>query len=108
MPGFEKMPAIEGAPGGCLHCGRKHAVLPMEAVIAVGFGHASLTRDGETIYEEGREDEMPLTAAAAEVMAASDPDRDWRIHLYAPLSERHYQRQGERHWVLYEKGDGFA
>ena len=37
-----------------------------------------------------------------------EPDNDWRIHLIAPLSERHYQRQGNNHWVLYEKGQGFA
>lgn len=41
-------------------------------------------------------------------MAAEDQDHDWRIHLVAPLSERHYQRQGEKMWVLYEKGQGFA
>lgn len=41
-------------------------------------------------------------------MAKRDPDRDWRIHLVAPLSERHYQRQGEGRWILYEKGEGFA
>lgn len=37
-----------------------------------------------------------------------DEDNDWRIHLVAPLSERHYQRQDKNKWVLYEKGQGFA
>jgi hypothetical protein len=105
MP-FDVLPGIEGGAGGCLHCGFQHAVLPMEAVVAVGFGSAWLSRDGEMVREE-RGDDF-ITAGEAEALAAADPDRDWRIHLIAPLSERHYQRQGEAHWVLYEKGPGFA
>lgn len=109
--GWEKLPAIEGGPGGCLHCGYKHPILPMDAVIAVGFGSASLTKGDECIYDEqdvGHTYKDYLTVEQAEEMAARDPDHDWRIHLFAPLSERHYQRQGEKHWVLYEKGEGFA
>lgn len=111
---WEKLPAIEGGPGGCLHCGYQHEILPMTAVIAVGFGSATLTKGDELIYDEsgfGQEHEDAegfVTAAKAEELAAADPDHDWRIGLIAPLSERHYQRQGEKHWVLYEKGEGFA
>jgi hypothetical protein len=111
---WTKLPGIEGGHGGCLNCGFQHAVLPMEAVIAVGFGSASLTKGDECIYDE-QDVERPgsgyteyMTAEQAEALAAADPDHDWRIHLYAPLSERHYQRQGDKHWVLYEKGEGFA
>ena len=43
-----------------------------------------------------------------EVTVLKDEDNDWRIHLVAPLSERHYQRQDKNKWVLYEKGQGFA
>ncbi|WP_435550445.1 hypothetical protein [Desulfobacterium sp. N47] len=49
-----------------------------------------------------------MSVAQAENLAVADPNRDWRIHLISPFSERHYQRQGECHWVLYEKGEGFA
>lgn len=108
---WEKLPAIKGGHGGCMHCGFQHEVLPLDAVIAVGFGSAGLSKDGDSVYDEqevgrGREDYM--TAAEAEALAAADPDHDWRIYLVAPLSERHYQRQGDGHWVLYEKGEGFA
>lgn len=107
--GFEKLPAIEGGNGGCLHCGYQHEILPMDAVIAVGFGSAELEKDGDIVWmESGQEFEDCMTVEQAEEMAAADPNHDWRIHLIAPLSERHYQRQGERHWVLYEKGNGFA
>ena len=105
MP-FDKLPAIEG--------GYQHAILPMDAMITVGFGDASVTKDGETIWSEmenARDAESWddfWTTAKAEEAARKDPDHDWRIHLVAPLSERHYQRQGEDHWVLYEKGIGFA
>jgi len=49
-----------------------------------------------------------MTVQQAEVLAAQDPNHDWRIHLIAPLSECHYQRQGKELWVLYKKGQGFA
>jgi hypothetical protein len=109
-PNWEKLPAIEGGYGGCLICGYQHAVLPVgESIIAVGFGDASLSRDGETVYQEDpQHEEGIITTATAEEMAVKDPDHDWRIHLVAPMSERHYQRQGEGHWVLYKKGMGFA
>lgn len=108
---WEKMKPIEGGHGGCLHCGYQHDVLPMDAVIAVGFGSACLTKGQECVYDE---QDVPddsdgyMTVAQAEALAKADPDHDWRISLVAPLSERHYQRQGDGHWVLYEKGEGFA
>ena len=109
---WKKLPAIEGGHGGCLCCGFQHEVLPMDAVIGVGFGSAGVSKDGETVWDESRDsngefDDL-LTAEQAEEMAAKDPDHDWRVYLIAPLSERHYQRQGDKHWVLYEKGMGFA
>lgn len=109
--GWTKLPPIEGGHGGCLHCGYQHDVLPMEAVIAVGFGSACLTKGNQTVYDEQdtpKDSEDYMTVEKAEALAVADPDHDWRIHLVAPLSERHYQRQGDKHWVLYEKGEGFA
>ena len=106
---WEKLKAIEGGHGGCLNCGYQHDILPMDAVIAVGFGSAYLTKDGRFVYDELEvEDDNYMTVEQAEALAAADPDHDWRIALVAPLSERHYQRQGDKHWVLYEKGPGFA
>lgn len=107
---YELMVPIKGGQGGCLCCGYQHEVLPMDAIIAVGFGMAQLTCNGDVIYDEhdcNDEDEI-ITVADAESMAAKTPVADWRIHLVAPLSERHYQRQGDQHWVLYKKGTGFA
>ena len=110
--GYEIMKPIEGGHGGCLHCGYQHSILPMDAVIAVGFGYAAVTKDGKEVYNENevcRDNwDNAWTVQTAEDEAAKDPEHDWRIHLIAPLSERHYQRQGENHWVLYEKGMGFA
>jgi hypothetical protein len=83
---------------------------PMDDVIAVGFGHAGLTRDGKEVYQEpqGDDGEDPMTGAQAEAMAAENPHHDWQITLVAPLYDRTYQRQGIRKWVLIEKGPGFA
>lgn len=106
---YEKLPGIEGGTGGCLCCGYQYDHIPMEAIIAVGFGMAMVTKDGDEVYNEmDNPDKEPWTAQDAENEAMIDPDHDWRIHLVAPLSERHYQRQGDGLWVLYKKGMGFA
>ena len=104
---FIKLEPIKGGHGGCLCCGYQHEVLPMDKLIAVGFGIATVTKDEEVIYDENSGCEL-WTALEAEDFAKEEPDHDWRIHLVAPLSERHYQRQGDNQWVLYEKGQGFA
>ena len=109
---YKKMEPIKGGLGGCLHCGYQHDLLPLESIIAVGFGYASVTKNGKEVYSEQKSCrdnwDNAWTCQMAENEAKKDPDNDWRIHLEAPLSERHYQRQGENQWVLYEKGIGFA
>ena len=105
---YELMQGIEGGTGGCLCCGYQHAILPMTAIIAVGFGSATLEKNNELIYSEPQYSEEYMSVEEAEQIAIKETDNDWRIHLIAPLSERHYQRQGNNHWVLYEKGQGFA
>ena len=104
MSDWKRETPIEGGHGGY-----QHAVLPLGegGAIAVGFGSAQLVKNRELIFAEERDD-TEMSFDDAEKLAAADPDNDWRIHLIAPLSERHYQRQGDGHWVLYEKGMGFA
>src|ERR1017187_66563 len=89
---------ILGGSSGCKHCGIQHDILPMTSIIGVGFGDACLTKNDKTIYSEPQGDDVKysdiMTAQQAEELASKDPDNDWRIHLVAPLSERHYQRQG--------------
>lgn len=107
---WKKEKAIKCGHGGCLHCGYQYDIAPKEMLIAVGFGEATVTKNGEEIYNEMlimNEEEL-WTLEDAEKEALKDEDNDWRIHLVAPLSERHYQRQGKDNWVLYEKGQGFA
>ncbi|WP_435549645.1 hypothetical protein [Desulfobacterium sp. N47] len=110
VSGFEMLCGIEAKNEICPFCDGKHTTLPIEEIIAVGFGNALLTKNNECIYSEmeARSCSEYMTVAQAEELAATDPKHDWRIHLLAPFSERHYQRQGQRHWVLYEKGEGFA
>lgn len=108
---FEKLPAIEGGSGGCACCGYQYSHLPLQSLIAVGFGHAAVTKNGEEVYNEMNaefKNEDLWTAQDAENLAKEEPNNDWRIHLVAPLSERHYQRQEDGLWVLYKKGIGFA
>ena len=103
-------PAIAGGTKGCPCCGAMHQALPADAVIAVGFGSAFCSKGNECIYDEqetAREGDYK-TCADMELLAANDPYHDWRISYFAPLYESIYQRHGPGHWVLIEKGQGFA
>ena len=106
---FEKLPAVEGSVA-CLTCGcGARSDLDMERHIAVGFGSAGYSRDGESLWDEqGQEFDDCPTVADVEKLAVADPERDWRIYFFAPLYEAEYQRQGDGVWVLVRKGMGFA
>jgi hypothetical protein len=86
---------------------RSDRYLAPETAIAVGLGSATLTRDGETVYEEDQEHE-PMTVAQAEKLARREADHDWRIHLVAQLEDRHYRRVGAGRWQIYERGYGLS
>lgn len=121
---WEKKPAIDAGVPACLCCGTPTSMFPMDDIIAVGFGAACVTRDGDCVYDEpqpryvwdGAElrdviepDETDFWSGAdAEAVAAADPDHDWRITKNAPLYDVTYQRHGPGQWVLIERGEGFA
>ena len=109
MSNWNKLTPIKGGYGGCLNCGYQYDVAPMNMMIAVGFGEATVIKDNEVIYSEplSEADEF-WTTQDAENIAKHDPDHDWRIRLNAPLSMREYQRHGNNEWVLVRKGQGFA
>lgn len=96
-----------GLRSGCLNCGPQPIALPLGAEIGVGFGSAGITKDGLGVWECDLDEEFK-TCADAEQMALADPDHDWRIFFFGPLSESEYQRQGDGNWVLVKKGVGFA
>lgn len=103
------LPPVPPKPNsGCLNCGMMEQLLPMDAVIAVGFGSATLARNNRCIWFERADDEKYMTVAEAEELAKLSPDADWRIEYFGPLSEKEYQRQGEGKWVLIRTGMGFA
>lgn len=111
MSEWKKLDPLAGAPNPCRHCPPILAEAHPEKVIAVGFGAASVTRDGHEVYSEPTGDDVPEDAywdfARAEVEAAKDPDHDWRAVLFGPLHGETYQRQDGR-WLLVEKNEGFA
>lgn len=110
MSEWKKLPAVEGSVA-CLTCGAgARTDIGMDQMIAVGFGGAGYSRDGEPLFDESADPdaEEPPTVGDVEKLALSDPDHDWRIYFYAPLYEAEYQRQGEGVWVLVRKGEGFA
>lgn len=95
---------------GCLNCPPVAETAPMDTIVAVGFGYAAITRDGEVVYSE------PLNATGLrfrrlcsfEKKAARDPHHDWRLIFHAPLRSRTYQRHGDKLWVLVDSNQGFA
>lgn len=117
----EHEPIVEGGPNACPHCKPIPTQAPMEKVIAVGFGGATLERDGHVVVdgeqgfffrEEGKRPERiepwSFTFGDAEELALADPDHDWRVELNGPLHGETYQRQGVGAWMLIARNDGFA
>lgn len=109
MKDLKKQPIIESSgKTGCLKCSPyPQTQLSEDARIAVGFGLAQLTCNGEEIWaEDNHEYEDCMTVSEADVIASERPDEDWRIVLYGPLRGRVYQRHGELQWMLIEENKG--
>ena len=105
----KNLPALPGRNNPCLNCPPIAPTLDMRRRIAVGFGFAALTRDGDAVWvEEGQDYGDCLSVRQAENRARKDPRRDWRIVLHGPMHGETYQRQGRDRWVLVEKNEGFA
>lgn len=116
---WQKRPAIKSGGPACLCCGTPTDLFPMDGVIAVGFGEASVTKNGLSVYDEPQvylddngepidEDLQYWTGADAEKAAEADPDHDWQISKYGPMYSAVYQRHGPGQWVLVERSAGFA
>lgn len=109
---FEKLPALksEELHIGCACCSTAARVAPMDMIIAVGFGSACVTKNGELVYhEQGVEnDDDYWTVQDAENAALKEPDCDWRIEKFAPLHGETFQRHGNGLWVCIESNKGFA
>lgn len=107
----ELLPRLEsGSHSGCLNCGPHPTDFPMDGRIAVGFGDASLLKDGVAVWSESYnlDWEECMTGQQAEDLAAKEPECDWRISIQGPLSGRTYQRHGPGLWVLVAANRGFA
>jgi hypothetical protein len=104
----------ERKPHACRNCEASGAIkihFPDDGIIAVGFGMACLTKNGECIYEEPLEPTTEaeyMTGAQAIALARQDPSADWVITLEGPLSGRTYQFQGDAGFVLVDQNNGFA
>jgi len=93
-------------------------VAPMNMMIAVGFGMASVQMDGELVYSDIKVEEFNETHEAnllpywrvqdAENEARKDPDHEWTIDMQGPLQGETYKRMGEDNWVLIDSNNGFA
>lgn len=86
----------------------------MDDVIAVGFGVAQVTHngeeifDGERIFKSAESDDDLLTFRKAETAAAANPDGTWEVLLLAPLGMQKFRREAPDRWRLVEAGKGFA
>lgn len=107
--GFTKEPPAKVIHQGCLNCSMAARVAPMNMVIAVGFGSATVTKGPELIYDEQQvEDEKYWTVQDVENLAEKEPDLDWRITKFGPMHGETFQRQGAGNWVCIESNEGFA
>lgn len=100
-------PIIEGGNNPCPHCPPIPTQASMDKLIAVGFGEATIRRDGEIVIDAERVEDW-MTFADAEALAAADPNHDWRVVLHGPLHGETYQRQGDGVWLCVERNEGFA
>lgn len=108
---WTKSPALDGRKNPCVCCPPIPAQLHPEDIIAVGFGSAYVSRDGDMMLDGKRasqHEDRWITMADAEALATVDPDHDWQIVLHGPLHGETYQRHGDGEWNLIEKNQGFA
>ena len=119
---WEKLTPLDGRLNPCLCCPPIPAKAPMGKLVAVGFGGATASCDGQGVADgehpmffppfsgsdQIREVNDYITFGDIEAIAKVDPDHDWRIDLFGPMHGETYQRQGDGLWVLVEKHDGFA
>jgi hypothetical protein len=87
-----------------------HKIAPMDMPIAVGFGEAYVTKDGETIFNENDVDDFSKCwrVKDAEEYARKDPNHKYRIVMHAPLHGETYERNDKGEWVLVSTNRGFA
>lgn len=110
---WTKQPGIESkdVKFGCACCPVPTIVASLDKTIAVGFGSANCTKDGEEIYDGERDyqdGKEPKTIGDMETLAKADPDHDWQVTFYGPLHGETYQRHAEDTWVMIESNMGFA
>jgi len=93
---------------GVIVCGAfEPSEFPRDGVVAVGFGYASLCRDGvEFINGEDRDDY--LTGEECERIAAADPGHKWEIIKAGPLSGATWERDASGRWLQTASDEGFA
>lgn len=96
---------------GCFNCSTATLEAPMDMVIAVGFGSAFVTKDGQEVYngeKDYRDGKEPKTVGEIEKMAAKESDCDWRIIRHGPMHGETFQRQGNKKWLCIESNGGFS
>ncbi len=110
MDNHEHLPPVEGEHNPCFNCPTIPTQAAMDKIILVGFGEATVRRNGVVVLDCERdwEEERYPTFEDAEDLAAADPGDDWRVILNGPMHGETYQRQGERVWILVERNEGFA
>lgn len=95
---WEKLPPIkdEDIHIGCLNCSTATPEASMDMMIAVGFGTAMITKNGELFYDgekDYHDNGEPKRLKEIEEIAAKDPDNDWRFIKHGPMHGETFQRQ---------------
>lgn len=109
---YVKQLPVQPKRNGCLCCPDPQLHADLDMVIAVGFGAAFVTRDGELFYDGEmalQDGEEPKRLRDIEEAAKLEPTCDWRLVMHAPLHGEEYQRHDDTgHWTCIKANEGFA
>lgn len=92
-------------------------VSSLDRVIAVGFGSATVRRDGVCVIDGEREKRRSLLTRGGFVTLRKvekyirrmgQGRRRWTAEMHAPLWSASWERQRPGKWVCVEAGEGFA
>ena len=109
MAGWRKLKPL-GHPGwsGCYNCAPEPEVMPLDAELHDRiYGWVTVKRGKDIVWSDDSNDPASHPLSEFEAKAAADPEHDWRLVLWGPLSGQEYQRQ-DGAWVLVKTDQGFA
>ena len=85
-------------------------LLELSTVLYNGFGGYSVRKNGELFYEGGYDEDWEKFKKLRDIekIAKKEPEANWEVELYAPLSGATWKRNSSGKWLCVERNQGFA